>query len=152
MAQQTKSKSGRGSNGSRARSSTVSSRRSTTVSGAKNAGDAVASRAEQLKAPAIAAGVGLAGLVGGIVIGRSKNKKGFEIPLRRRSIAKGTSKKLSTAAKNIGTVAEQTGEIAERVRLASDAVAGKNGRTATPRRSPVEVLLEGLTRRSLPRA
>lgn len=164
MAQQTKSKSGGGSNGSRSRgrprptaSSTRSASRSsnskdTAVTSAKDAGNAVASTAQQLKAPAIAAGVGLAGLVGGIAVGRAKGKKGFSRPLQGRSAAKRTSKKLSSAAKNVGTVAEQTAQIAERVRLASEAVAGKDGKNTAPRRSPVEVLLEGLTRRSLPRA
>jgi hypothetical protein len=96
--------------------------------------------------------VGLAGLVGGIAVGRARNKKGFSLPLRGRSAAKGTSKKLSSAAKNVGTAAEQTAQIAERVRLASEAIAGKDGKDTAPRRSPVEVLLEGLTRRSVPRA
>jgi hypothetical protein len=170
MAQQTESKSGRSPDEGRAggSSSKATSRRSTprssnskgaintakdtTVSGAKNADNAVASTAKRLKTPAIATGVGLAGLVGGIAIGSAKNKKGFSLPLRGRSAAKRTSKKLSSAAKNVGAVAEQTGQIAERVRLASDAVAGKDGKNTAPRRSPVEVLLEGLTRRSLPRA
>jgi hypothetical protein len=96
--------------------------------------------------------VGLAGLVGGIAVSRAQKQKGFNLPLRGRSAAERTSKQLSSAAKNVGTVAEQTGEIAERVRLASEAVAGKDGKNTAPRGSPVEVLLEGLTRRSLPRA
>jgi hypothetical protein len=130
----------------------MSTAKDTTVTGAKNAGHTVASTAKRLKAPAIAAGVGLAGLAGGIALGRAKNKKGFHIPLPGRTAAKGTSNKLSSAAKNVGAVAERTGQIAERVRLASEAVAGKDGKNTAPRRSPVEVLLEGLTRRSLPRA
>jgi hypothetical protein len=55
-----------------------------------------------------------------------------------------TSKKLAGAAKNVGVVAEQTGQIAERVRLVSEAIGDSGGR----RRSPIEVVLEGLTRRS----
>jgi hypothetical protein len=130
----------------------MSAAKDTTVTGAKSAGNAVASTAKQLKTPAIAAGVGLAGLAGGIALGRGKNKKGFNIPLQGRSAAKDASKKLSSAAKNVDAVAERTGQIAERVRLVSDAVAGKAEKNTAPRRSPVEVLLEGLTRRSVPRA
>jgi hypothetical protein len=89
--------------------------------------------------------VGLAGLAGGIALGRGKDKKSLGVPLRRRGSARVTSKKLSGAAKNVGAVAEQTGQYAERVRIVSEAIGGK---TAASRRSPIEVVLEGLTRRS----
>jgi len=117
----------------------------------KTTGDVVASTAKRFKTPALAAGVGLAGLAGGIALGRGKNKKSLGAQLRSRSAAKRTSKKLSGAAKSVGMLAEQAGQIAERVRLASEAVAGNGGRNTAPRRSPVEVLLEGLTRRTVPR-
>jgi hypothetical protein len=146
MPQQTKSRSGRISNGDPSRPS------GSTVADTKNTGSQIASTAEQLKTPAIAAGVGLVGLVGGIAVGRATNQKGFNVPPRGRSAVKRTSKTLSSAAKNVGTLAEQTGQIAERVRLASEALAGKHEQHTAPRRSPIEVLLEALTRRSLPRA
>lgn len=117
----------------------------TTVNGAKTAGGAVASAAKQFKTPAIAAGVGLAGVAGGIALGRgTKSKKSLSVPLSGRS-AKATSKKLSGAAKNVGAIAEQTGQVAERVRQVSAAIGGEQSAT---RRSPVEVVLEGLTKRS----
>jgi hypothetical protein len=119
-----------------------------TVNGAKTAGSAVASAAKQLKTPAIATGVGLAGAAGGIALGRAtKSKRSLGLPLPGRSATKATSKKLSRVMKNvdIGAAAEQTGQIAERVRQVSEAIGGKEG---APRRSPVEVVLEGLTRRS----
>jgi hypothetical protein len=146
MHQQTTSRSGRSSYGDPSR------RSGSAVADAKNVGSQVGPTSEQVKTPAIAAGVGLVGLVGGIAVGRATSKQRLTVPLRRRSAAKRMSKKLSGAAKNVGTVAEQTGEIAERVRLASEALAGKDPKHAAARRSPVEVLLEGLTRRSLPRA
>jgi hypothetical protein len=89
--------------------------------------------------------VGLVGLAGGIALGRGKGKKSLGVPLRRRSPAQAAAKKLSGAAKNVGAAAEQTGQIAERVRLVSEAIGEKN---TAPRRSPIEVVLEGLTRRS----
>ena len=117
----------------------------TTVNGAKTAGGAVASAAKELKTPAIAAGVGLAAVAGGIALGRgTKSKKSLSVPLSGRS-AKATSKKLSGAAKNVGAVAEQTGQVAERVRQLSAAISGEQ---SAARRSPVEVVLEGLTKRS----
>lgn len=124
--------------------STMETAKDATVNGAKTAGGAVASAAKQLKTPAIAAGVGLAGVAGGIALGRgTKSKKSLSI-LPGRS-AKATSKKLSDAAKNVGAVAEQTGQAAERVRQLSAAISGEE---SSARRSPVEVVLEGLTKRS----
>jgi hypothetical protein len=116
----------------------------TTVNGAKTAGGAVASAAKQFKTPAIAAGVGLAAVAGGIALGRgTKSKKSLSI--LPGGSTKATSKKLSGAVKNVGAVAEQTGQVAERVRQLSAAI---NGEQSAARRSPVEVVLEGLTKRS----
>jgi hypothetical protein len=144
--------SSRGTAGSRAssgRSTSTSSTSKGTVSAAKdttvNRAKTLASAAKQFKTPAIATGVGLVGLAGGMALGRSKDRKSLGMPLRGRSAARVTSKKLSGAAKDIGAVAEQTGQIAERVRLVSEAIGGKD---TAPRRSPIEVVLEGLTRRS----
>jgi hypothetical protein len=128
--------------------STMEIAKDTTVNGAKTAGSAVASAAKQLKTPAVAAGVGLAGVAGGIALGRgTKSKKSLGLPLPGRSPSKATSKKLSRAMENvdIGAAAKQTGQIAERVRQVSEAISGEK---SSPRRSPVEVVLEGLTRRS----
>jgi hypothetical protein len=133
--------SGRSTSKSSNTKGTLDRAKETTVNGAKTAGSAVTSTAKQLKTPAIAAGVGLAGVAGGIALGRGKDKK---LPLQGRSTARVTSKKLAGAAKNVGAVAEQTGQIAERVRLVSEAIGGSGAR----RRSPIEVVLEGLTRRS----
>ena len=59
-----------------------------------------------------------------------------------KSVAKATSKNLAEVAKNVGSVAERTGKVAEQVRVASEAVASNGGR-----RSPIEVVLQGLTNR-----
>jgi hypothetical protein len=90
--------------------------------------------------------VGLASVAGGIALGRgTKSKKSLSLPLPGRSTAKATSKKLSGAVKNVGAVAEQTGQIAERVSQVSAAISAED--ESAPRKSPVEVVLEGLTRR-----
>jgi hypothetical protein len=87
----------------------------------------------------LVAGAGLAGLAGGIALTRSRQKKVLGVPLPGRS----TTKNFAGAAKNIGALAERTGHVAEQVRVVSEALGGND-----VRRSPIEVVLEGLTRRS----
>jgi hypothetical protein len=161
VAQQTKSQSSRKSGGgktkprgnsstsqrtakSRGDSSGAQHRRGTnakdaSLKAAKRTGDAVESTAKRLKTPAIAAGAGLAGLAGGIALARSRQKKVLGVRLPGRD----SSKSLADAAKNIVALAEQAGRIAEQVRVAGEALGGHEAR-----RSPIEVVLEGLTRRS----
>jgi hypothetical protein len=98
--------------------------------GARSAGDAISATAKRLKTPAIAAGTGLAGLAGGIALTRSRLKK---------------THTFTGAAKNLGALAERTGHVAEQVRVVSEALGSTDSQQ---RRSPVEVVLEGLTRRS----
>ena len=118
---------------------TVASAKDASIQAAKSTGDAVGSTAKKLKAPAIAAGAGLAGLAGGIALTRSRQRKVMGVPVPGR----GTTKNLAGAAKNIGALAEQAGHVAEQVRVAGEAVGRSDAR-----RSPIEVVLEGLTRRS----
>ena len=101
----------------------------------------MASAAKKLKTPALAAGAGLAGLAGGIAIARERSKKSlFSMP--SKGVARATSKNLAELAKNVGSAAERTGKVAEQVRVASEAVASNGAH-----RSPIEVVLQGLTRR-----
>jgi hypothetical protein len=151
MAQQTKAKSSRSSskrNTSRSRAS--SARRGASSSNDKGtvaaARDAVGSAAKNVKTPAIAAGAGLAGLAAGIALTRDRRKRVLGVPLPRGSATRGAAKDLAEVAKSAGALAERTGQVAEQVRVVSEALSQKD----SPRRSPVEVLLEGLTRRSLP--
>ena len=118
---------------------TVEKAKDTSVKAATGAGNAVGSTAKKLRTPAMVAGAGLAGLAGGIALTRSRQRKVLGIPLPGRR----TTKNFAGAAKNIGALAERTGHVAERVRVASEAL-GSN----EVRRSPIEVVLEGLTRRS----
>jgi hypothetical protein len=130
------------------RKGTVQTAKDTTVNGAKAAGGAVASTAKRFKTPAIAAGVGLAGIAGGVALGRgTKSKESLAVSLPGGRGTKAKSKKLSRAVSNadVGAIAKQTGQIAERVRQVSYAIGGEQ---SASRRSPVEVVLEGLTRRS----
>lgn len=131
--------------------------------GASAAGSAVESATrhikvpENMKTPALLAGAGLAGLAGGMALSRDRQKsslmrgKPVKVKLPSRRATKATSKNLAHAAKNAGLVAERTGDFAQRVRIASEAMSSgdaANGR----RRSPLEVVLEGLTNRSTTRS
>jgi hypothetical protein len=111
--------------------------------GAETAGDAVTSAAKKLKTPAVAAGAGLAGLAGGIALSRQRSKSSLGLHLPSKSTAQAATKNLATTAKNVGAVAERTGRVAEQVRVASEAVANHDSR-----RSPIETILHGLTRRA----
>jgi len=118
---------------------TVASAKDASVEAAKSTRDMVESTAKKLKTPAIAAGAGLAGLAGGIALTRSRQRTPLGVPLPGR----GATESLAGAAKNIGALAEQAGHVAEQARVAGEALGGNEAR-----RSPIEVVLEGLTRRS----
>jgi hypothetical protein len=118
---------------------TLANAKDASIEAARSTGDVVGSTAKKLKTPAIAAGAGLAGLAGGIALTRSRQRKVLGVPLPGR----GTTKSLAGAAKNIGALAEQAGHVAEQARVAGEALGGNEAR-----RSPIEVVLEGLTRRS----
>ena len=118
--------------------------------GANAVGDAVTSAARKLKTPLIAAGTGLAGVAAGVALTRKKNNGISGIHLPSRGAGRATTKGLGEAAKNIGMLAERTGKVAQQVRVASEAI----GEGGAPRksRSPIEVVLEGLTSRRQSRA
>jgi NH3-dependent NAD+ synthetase len=121
-----------------------------TLKGASAAGNAVGSAAKKLKTPAIAAGAGLAGIAGGMAIARGSHKnKILGVSLPNGGTARSASKNLGGVAKNVGAFAERTGRVAEQVRVASEAISESNSRRS---KSPVEVVLEGLTTRSRSRA
>jgi hypothetical protein len=126
----------------------VDAAKDATVKGANTAGTAVTSAAKKLKTPAIAAGAGLAGVAGGIALSRGRHKKILGVSLPNGGTARVTSKNLAHAAKNLGAFAERTGKVAEQARVVSEAI-GENG---TRGKSPVEVVLEGLTSRSRSRS
>jgi hypothetical protein len=136
----TSSRSANRSSSSSKKQSTAAKAKEATSKSAHSAGDAIGATARKLKTPAIAAGAGLAGLAGGIALTRGRKKKVLGVPLPGRT----TTKNLTGAAKNFGALAERTGHVAEQVRVVSEALGNNDNR----RRSPVEVLLEGLTRRS----
>jgi hypothetical protein len=104
--------------------------------GAKQAGKAVGRVASRAKVPLLAGGAALAGAAGGIAIGAAQAK-------RHRGLKGLRSDDVVKAAKKAGDFGARMGEIAFEVRRARE---NTNGHAQT-RRSPVEVVLQGLTAR-----
>jgi hypothetical protein len=129
----------------------VQSTRETVANGAQSAGHAIGSAAGKAKGPALAGGAAIAGLVGGMTIasrGARRRVLGVPIPGTRRALINvkrpvraNTTRDLMKAAGHMGNAGRQMAELASEVRLARQEIG--NGR----RRSPVEVVLDGLTAR-----
>jgi hypothetical protein len=110
---------------------------------AKDAGGAVGNAAGKVghvagkaKVPLMAGGAALAGAVGGLALGARNTH-------RHNGIAGVSSKDLTKAAKKAGGAGLRVGELALEGRRAREARNG-NGKV---HRSPIEVVLEGLTSR-----
>ncbi len=99
----------------------------------KDATGAVGRVAGKAKVPLMAGGAALAGVAGGIAIARQGHRHG--------GIGHVSSDDLVKAARKAGDVGVQMGEIALEVKRAREATNG-NGH-----RSPIEVVLQGLTSR-----
>jgi hypothetical protein len=126
----------------------------TLAKGAKTAGDALGSAAQKARGPALASGAALVGLAGGLAIaGRGGRRRVLGVPVPRsqrplvkvavprRTRTRVRRKDLVKAAGEVGSVGRQVGELASEVRLV------REQREQNRRRSPVEVVLEGLTAR-----
>ncbi len=101
--------------------------------------------ASKLKVPAIATGAAAAGLAGGLALaGRRSPRKllGVRLP----GSAAPTSQNLAEAAKQIGSFGERVGELATEIRTVRQGVA--NAKDQDQKRSPIEVVLQGLTARN----
>lgn len=103
---------------------------------AKDAGSSIGRAAGKAKVPLMAGGAALAGAAGGIALGAHQGH-------RKSGLAKISGKDLAKAAKKAGDVGAQVGEIALEVRRARETSGNGNGR----HRSPIEVVLQGLTSR-----
>ena len=111
---------------------------------AKEAGESVATAARTAKGPAITAGATMAGLAGGLVLGArmgSNRRKVLGLPVgRKRPVVR--------AAEALGKVAlELSSAAGKATATAGDVRQIREQLDRTNRRSPVEVLLDGLTHR-----
>jgi hypothetical protein len=121
--------------------SPVASARETVVGGAQNAGQAVGSAANAAKVPAVAGGAALAGLVGGMAIARGGRRRvlGVPVPGTRRPLVKINGR--GSGTKQLMKTGRQMVELAVEVHQARQQLATER------RRSPIEVVLDGLTAR-----
>jgi hypothetical protein len=103
---------------------------------AKDAGGKVAGAVSKAKVPLMAGGAALVGAAGGIALGAHQVH-------RKSGLGKVRSKDLARAARKAGDIGAQVGEVALEVRRARESTNG-NGKV---HRSPVEVVLQGLTSR-----
>jgi hypothetical protein len=119
----------------------VGSARESVVDGAQTARRAVGSAANAAKVPAVAGGAALAGLVGGMAIARGGRRRvlGVPVPGTRRPLVKINGR--GSGTKQLMKTGRQMAELAVEVRQARQQLATER------RRSPIEVVLEGLTSR-----
>jgi hypothetical protein len=102
-------------------------------------GHSVGKAARKAKTPLLAGGAAVAGAAGGLALG-SKARKSKTL---RRPKVKIRSQDLAKAARDVGQFGMDVGQLAAELRKNREQ-AHANG---TKRRSPVEVVLEGLTHR-----
>lgn len=121
--------------------------RQTVESSTKEAGQAVSKVASKAKTPLLAGGAALAGAAGGMAIGAMRSRQshshrvlGVKVPQAKR--VKIRSRDVAKAAKEVGTFGQHVGELATEIRHAREETG--NG---SKHRSPVEVVLDGLTAR-----
>jgi hypothetical protein len=94
------------------------------------------------KVPLLAGGAALAGAAGGLALGarQARRGNGLSKAIARRPQVKVSSKDLASAAKDVGAFGAQLGHLATELQQARESGNGKH-------RSPLEVVLEGLTAR-----
>lgn len=108
---------------------------------AKSAGKTVGKAASKAKIPLVAGGAALAGAAGGLALASSKARKsGVGKAIARRPKIKLNSGDVARAAKEVGNFSTQVGELANELQRNREEANGKH-------RSPVEVVLQGLTSR-----
>lgn len=109
---------------------------------AKDAGHMVGGAVSKAKVPLVAGGAALAGAAGGMLLGaRQARRHGMAAKaLSRRPLVKVRSRDLASAAKEVGSFGAQVGRLASELQQAREAGNGSH-------RSPVEVVLDGLTAR-----
>lgn len=113
-------------------------------SAVSSAGKTAGKVASKAKGPALASGAAAIGLAGGMLMARSNSKPGLTrlVPSPRTSSLKTVGRGLLDATENVGKASGRLAELTQEVRLVRESIE-QNGK----RRSPIEVVLQGLTRR-----
>jgi hypothetical protein len=142
QAQHSRSSADRGLNG-KAR---VGAARETVESSTKEASQAVSKVAGNAKTPLLASSAALAGAAGGLAISAMRSRRshshkvlGLKMPQGKR--VKIRSRDVAKAAREVGTLSQHVSELATELRHVRESSNGSK------RRSPVEVVLDGLTAR-----
>lgn len=107
-------------------------------------GDGAGKAVSKAKIPLVAGGAAIAGTIGGVAIGASRSGGkvlGVQLPRPKRVNIR--SKDLAKAAKEVGRFGENVGDLAAEVKRAREGLGNGDGK----HRSPIEVLLSGLTER-----
>ncbi|HEY7950748.1 MAG TPA: hypothetical protein VID51_07945 [Solirubrobacterales bacterium] len=102
------------------------------------AGRNVGRAARKAKAPLLAGGAAMAGAAGGLALGARQARKSKAL---RRPKVKIRSQDLARAARDVGQFGMDVGELATELRKNRESAGGSK------HRSPVEVVLDGLTHR-----
>lgn len=110
------------------------------------AGRSVGRAARRAKTPLIASGAAVAGAAGGIALGarQARHSKMNGLARRSRPKVKVNSRDIARAAKDVGEFGVQVGQLASELRRTREEAHGSR------RRSPIEVVLQGLTTRGRP--
>jgi len=124
------------------------------VTKAKETGDSIATAVRRARGPMLAAGATAAGLAGGLALGsRAASKRRgvgalfapqrrvLGVPLGRQNGAIRTAKALRHAARELSSATNQVSATTDEVRQVREEL------EKTTRRSPIEVVLDGLTHR-----
>ena len=138
MAQQTKTAR------SRSDSRPSSSKRDASENGGAPRDGRLTDVATKAKVPALAAGAGLVGLAGGVALAsRTSRARILGIQMPSGTAAHAVSRNLADAAKSVGDFGEGMGSLAGEIRRLREGIAD----AGEARRSPIEVVLQSLTRR-----
>ena len=120
---------------------------------AKDVGGAIASTARRARGPALMAGAAAASLAGGLVIGSRIGSRSALAALshRRRNVLGlpvGSKPTLATTARALGRGAKQIGAATSKASTTADDIHKIRAHLEQDnRRSPIEVVLDGLTHR-----
>lgn len=114
-------------------------------SAASDTGHSVGQMARKAKTPLLAGGAAVAGAAGGLALGARQARKSKAMRRQskamRRPMVKVDSHDLARAAKNVGRFGVEMGELASELRK------NREETDSARRRSPIEVVLQGLTTR-----
>lgn len=123
----------------------VAAPKSPSSNGARSngSGSGLGKAVSKAKLPLVAGGAVVAGAAGGLALASSKQagKSRLGKAMMRRPKVKIDSKDVAKAAKEVGSFGAQVGELATELQRARESADGKR------HRSPIEVVLQGLTAR-----